>query len=322
MEHGESFTDFFVILARDFLNERPLPNLVCAYAGGSVGRGEADAYSDLDLHVFVEGETDLYSENLQFRGHLIQLQVQTAPVDEEVYENPWAWRYLKEAKVVLDPKDRYIPWMNDMCAYFDSTAGKAKILAQAKAGVDTFYEEASSALSEGFPYSAYLAAWAGWIETLQMTAFFQGHSLSDTHLYQLVHKAGRWDESKRFFQETYRNERALQDALSVLADYRAHLRLVKESISFALAPENDLLLEKKLQRLQEREQLDMAGFLLFSDAIWLYHSVDADEWLENHWAKLPSRLHLRLKKFGFFQADEQLISRLRHTSAELITEIS
>ena len=108
----------------------------------------------------------------------------------------------------------------------------------------------------------------------------------------------------------------------LLADYRTHLRSKNEGIEFALAAENDWLVKRKVQRLQERNQLDMAGFLLFSEAIWLYHSVDSDEWLENHWADLPAKLSLSLQKLGFLQADEQLLSDLRHASTEIIAKIS
>ncbi|MBG9943877.1 nucleotidyltransferase domain-containing protein [Brevibacillus formosus] len=321
MDQSKDVTNFFVSLAREFLDEWPIANLVCAYAGGSVGRGEADAYSDLDLHIFVEGEVDPSCENRLFREHVIQLQVQSAPTDEEVYENPWAWRYLKEAKIILDPEDRFTSWMNDMCAYMDSPAGKAKMFVQAKAEVDSFHEEAQAALMEGFPYSAYLAAWAGWIGALQMSAVFQGHSLSDAQLYQLVQKAGRSEGTDSFFQETYRSNQDVQDALMLLADYRAHLRSRNEGIEFSLGAENDWLVKRKVQRLQERNQLDMAGFLLFSETIWLYHSVGSDEWLEDHWADLPAELSLSLQKLGFFQADGQLLAHLRHASAEIIAEI-
>lgn len=76
---------------------------------------------------------------------MIQLQVQSAPTDEEVYENPWAWRYLKEAKIILDPENRFISWLNDMCDYMDSPAGKAKMFAQARAEVYSFHGEAQAA---------------------------------------------------------------------------------------------------------------------------------------------------------------------------------
>ncbi|MBH0333085.1 hypothetical protein ABH14_25625 [Brevibacillus brevis] len=321
MEERKDVTDFFVSLAREFLDEWPVANMVCAYAGGSVGRGEADTYSDLDLHIFVEGEDDPSCENRLFKGHMIQLQVQSVPTDEEVYENLWAWRYLKEAKIILDPEDRFISWMNDICAYMDSPAGKAKMFAQAKAEVESFHEEAQAALMEGFPYSAYLASWAGWIGALQMSAFFHGHSLSDAQLYQLLQKEGCSDGMDGFFLETYRSNQDVQNALMLLADYRTYLRSINKGIEFALAAENDWLVKRKVQRLQERNQLDMAGFLIFAEAIWLYHSVGLDEWLENHWADLPAKLSLSLQKLGFFQADGQLLAHLRHASAEIIAEI-
>lgn len=320
MEHGKDVTDYFVQLGREFIDECSFSNLVCAYAGGSVGRGEADAFSDLDLNLFVEGEAEPQSENHQFKGHLIQLHVRSAPTAEEVYENPWGWRYLKEARVLVDPRGSYVPWIGKLCAYIDSQAGKAKMKAQASANVDHYHTEAQVALAEGFSYSAYLAAWAGWMEALQMAAFFQGHSLSDSQLYQLVHQVGRWDVIKRFFQETYRSTQDLHDALTVLSDYRAHLRLEHGKNEFALASENDLLLKNKLQRLQGKNQLDLAGFLLYSEAIWIYHSVDSDNWLETHWEGLPPALRLSLMKLGYFQADEPLLTRMRNASEELIME--
>lgn len=47
-----------VLLARDYIQDQQstqqTKGIICAFAGGSVGRGDADSYSDLDFeHLYI-----------------------------------------------------------------------------------------------------------------------------------------------------------------------------------------------------------------------------------------------------------------------------
>ncbi|MGG1659142.1 hypothetical protein [Brevibacillus sp. NRS-1366] len=321
MERNESFTDFFVLLAQDFLKEESFPSMVCAYAGGSVGRGEADAHSDLDLNIIVEGKSDHTSENREFRGQIIQLHIHPAPINETVYERPWSWRYIKEARLIYDPQGRYSTWFHFMRDYLDSEEGRGKMLEQAKRDIDQYHDTASLALAEGFDYSAYLAAWAGWTCAVQMYAYFCKGTAADGWLFPLMKETGQWEVIERLLLESYGAKQDVQDRMGLIAAYRAYLRSQRDRDMFALDPLNDILLRRKLERLRRQKEEGAAKFLLFSEAIWLYLCEDADQWLENHWESLPRGLLLRLKELGFLQADEELINRLRIHSDEIIATI-
>lgn len=322
MERNENFTDFFVLLARDFLQEESFPGMVCAYAGGSVGRGEADAYSDLDLNVFVQGQMDHTSENREFKGQIIQLHIHPAPNDESVYASPWSWRYIKEAKLISDQHGRYTAWFASMRDYLDSKEGRGKMLAQAKESVDQYFDMARHALFEGFGYSAYLAAWAGWMESVQMYAFFSEGNVADGRLFSLLKETGQWEAIERFILESYGAKQDGQEQCELIAAYRAYLRSEQGRDRFALDSRNDALLRRKLERLRQGKEEEAARFLLFSEAIWLYQCEDRDRWLEQHWGSLPPALALQIKRLGFLQADEKLIACLRLRSEELIAAIS
>lgn len=317
----ENFTDFFIGVGRDFVHELALPDLVCAYAGGSVGRGEADAFSDLDLNLFVEGTREHRSENHSFRGQLIQLHVHPVPTSDEVRDNPWRWRYLQEARLVADPTGRFAEWFPQMRAYLESEEAKAKMIVQARGAVEEYERIADEALAEGRLYSAALLEWAGWLEAMQLIAFVSQGQLSDRALFQLVSGLGGWSELERHFSVRYAAREALMEGLAVLSDYRAHLQTKAGPEAFALGAENDVLLQQKMGRLLQKEQYVEAGFLLFSEAVWLYSSTDADNWWEEHRQELPPGLGESLLELGFFQMDQAKAAELRSARAELIAKI-
>lgn len=321
MERNENFTDFFVLTAKDFLAEKAFPGLLCAYAGGSVGRGEADAYSDLDLNIIVEGISDHTSENRQFRGQIIQLHIHPVPTNEAIYENPWSWRYIKEARLIHDSDGRYLAWMHAMSDYLDSEEGKSKMLAQGKRIIEGYRGQAKQALSLGRGYSAFLATWASWIEAVQLFAYFCRGTVADRGLYQMMKELGLTDEVERLIKESSEGKQDLMERMKLIAAYRDYLLSQKDEGMFALDPHNNELLHKKVERMQRKEEEADAWFLLFSEAIWLYLCVDADRWLEEHWESLPTELSLPLKKLGFLEADEGLIQRIHTISDKIIARI-
>ncbi|MBY0054297.1 nucleotidyltransferase [Brevibacillus agri] len=314
-------TDFFIELGRDFVEQLSLSGMVCAYAGGSVGRGEADAFSDLDLNVFMEGASEHRSENRQFRGQLIQLHVHSVPTIEDVRANPWAWRYLQEARLIADPTARFAGWFVQMQDYLESEEARQKMIGQVKAAIAAYERSGDEALAEGRFYSVALLEWAGWLEALQLIACVSHGKLSDRALYQLLRELGEWTALEQCFAETYQTKEALMDGLAVLAAYRAHLKTRRGQETFSLGAENDVLLKRKIDRLLRQGQYVEAGFLLFSEAVWLYSSTDEGNWWEEHWGELPPELGEALLELGFFQMDELGVSELRRAKAELIAKI-
>ena len=57
--------------AYKFIREYDLPNMKCAYVGGSVGRGDSDEFSDLDISVWCENVLSGQHDNLVYEGEII-----------------------------------------------------------------------------------------------------------------------------------------------------------------------------------------------------------------------------------------------------------
>src|SRR5690554_1821801 len=103
MDKQMNNTEILIDLGLNYIHEFKPNNLVCAFAGGSVGRGEADEYSDLDLNYFVDGPNESESINVHYQDQTIQLHIHTFPNIDDIYQNPWNYRFLLEARSMYDP---------------------------------------------------------------------------------------------------------------------------------------------------------------------------------------------------------------------------
>lgn len=127
-----NFTERFVHLAREFIDETNPNDLICSFAGGSVGRGEADEFSDLDLNYYVNESNIEISTNINFKEEIIQLHTHSLPDLNDIYQNPWDYRFLLEARCVRDPKLIFQELFVQSKLFFNSVEGRLLMSSQAK----------------------------------------------------------------------------------------------------------------------------------------------------------------------------------------------
>ncbi|WP_066185546.1 nucleotidyltransferase domain-containing protein [Gracilibacillus timonensis] len=89
-------------VAQDFIKDK---EVIGAYVGGSVGRGEADEYSDIDLTIFTNTETISKKIDVIYKDEIIQLEIlhiSELPHIVSVEASPWDFRFLDEVTIIKD----------------------------------------------------------------------------------------------------------------------------------------------------------------------------------------------------------------------------
>lgn len=165
-------------LGRAYIETHPEPGGVCGFAGGSVGRGEADEFSDLDLNLYVEAVCDSTSENVVFRDEIIQVHVHPFPRREQVEEDPWNHRFLVESRVIWDPAGRFASFLQTAIQYLRSPIGRSRALAASTDTVESRIARAQVAVTERELCVAGMAGMAGmaaWVDA----ALMRGYILHD-----------------------------------------------------------------------------------------------------------------------------------------------
>jgi hypothetical protein len=132
LEVPNPYNDRLIAIGEEYIQDNMTDKLVCAFAGGSVGRREADEYSDLDLNFYIVTDTNIEtSQNIIFKNTIIQLHSHRLPDIREIHENPWNYRFLQEAKCLYDPKDIFRNLRNESIVYFESNDGQKLMKNQA-----------------------------------------------------------------------------------------------------------------------------------------------------------------------------------------------
>ncbi|MEJ8547343.1 nucleotidyltransferase domain-containing protein [Brevibacillus borstelensis] len=320
MERKGDFTDFFLNLAELYLKQNSFPGMISAYAGGSVGRGEADMYSDLDLNLFLEGSAPATSENRVLDRHVIQLHAHAFPSVEAVKQEPWAFRFVKEARCVFDPDGRFREWKEEAIRFLDSQEGKRKMLVQARAVVDERKRWAEESLQSGQTKTAWLAGVSAWLDAVIMYAWFEKHSLATGKLVPAMRELSAYREFVALIPGMYNDDYNLRERFQDVSAYRRYFREAGGD-EFASAEVQDLLLERKLERHIREGDEEAARWLLLTEAAWLYLSSSEEESLDEHIAQLPLPLQEKLGKIGFSEADADMIRHISGLCDEVVETV-
>ncbi|USG65803.1 hypothetical protein NDK47_27525 [Brevibacillus ruminantium] len=320
MERKGDFTDFFLNLAEQYLKQHPFPGMICAYAGGSVGRGEADMYSDLDLNLFLEGPAPSTSENKMLNRHIIQLHAQAFPSVEAVKQDPWAFRFVKEACIVFDPDGRFREWKEEAILFLDSEEGKQNMLVQARAVVDERKRWAEESLRCGQTRTAWLAGVSAWMDAAIMYAWFEKGTLATGKLVPAMRELSAYREFVALVPGIYSDDYNLWERFQDVSAYRRYFREAGGD-EFSCAEVQDLLLERKLERhIRERDE-EAARWLLLTEAAWLYLASSGEESLDEQIAQLPLSLQEKLGKIGFSEANADMIRHVSRLSDQVVEAV-
>ncbi|GMX64941.1 hypothetical protein Elgi_42100 [Paenibacillus elgii] len=313
-----NYTSFYVDLARQYAQQQPIAQQVGVLAGGSVGRGEADRFSDLDLNVYTSNqEQPHYSANVLFQEHVIQLHVHPLPQMEQIIDSPWDFRFLEEARIVSDPSGLLQALIADASEYFQSPQGREKMLSQAKAAIAEHRAWLQESLDVEEPLTASFAADAVWADAAQAYAYFVHRAMSTGGLLPIIRQLDLYPAYReiRFGAGSAEPDKLLGS----LQAYRAYLRERSgDADAFALQSVQDELAVRKAARYRETGDPDNLAWQLYAEAFWCYLAVADDQTFEQHVRELPEAMHAHLVTLGFRTYSEEQMHTLLKQAEQLI----
>ena len=312
-------TRHFIDLGRTYIEAHREPGCLCAFAGGSVGRGDADECSDLDLNIYVEPPRESSSENVVFRNKILQVHVHAFPTQDQVEADPWGHRFLMESRVIWDPEGRFARFREGAIGFLQCKAGRRKALEAARDTVHARQAWARESVSKGEMYAAGMAAMAAWIDAALMLGISQEDSVRTSRpLTYLTHAA----EIHKAVTAAWPIEMSLdQDAetrLSGLTRYRAHLRRQAGNPGhFALSAHQDVLMARKADR--EVRAGNWAGLCgeVYAEAFWLVLTA-APGSTDPHMRALPAELRHSLERIGLGSVTEGQVRELCRCADEIV----
>lgn len=159
-----------------------IPDVNFAFVGGSVGRGDDDEWSDIDLTICVDDERYHCNRNIIFEGETVQLSI-THPYEwEAVEQNPLEYRFLLESLPVYDPNSIFSSLKEKSRAYLHSSLGKQRIFTDWINLVSQRQDWAREKILAGKMHSATVAAGAAFTDAAFMLLYFSQSSLSTGEL--------------------------------------------------------------------------------------------------------------------------------------------
>ncbi|MDB5084374.1 MAG: nucleotidyltransferase, partial [Bacilli bacterium] len=188
-------TQYLVSLGKEYIQLNNVDNLLCAFAGGSVGRGDADSYSDLDLNLyFSEGTVEPYSQNVKFKDKIIQLHIDNLPSIEQVYSEPWDFRFLAEARAIYDPQCLLQQLLSKTKEYLVTQKARQLMFLQAKKIVSSRIQWLNRTIESNECITAGIAVNAAWTDAAFLYAYFIHYSLCTGQLLPIIRNLSFYPE--------------------------------------------------------------------------------------------------------------------------------
>ncbi|MCR6105618.1 nucleotidyltransferase domain-containing protein [Salipaludibacillus agaradhaerens] len=292
-----------------------------ATAGGSLGRGDADAFSDIDITIYCED--NLLEEthvNKVYEDEIIQLtclHTRDLPSEHDIYRSPWHARFLTEILILKDTEERFSHIKQVALDHLTSANGLITMTQEVTAIVNQRMVAARQALKRGMGYSAAMSALGAWAEAAFLYLYVTWQSCATQHVLPCIrtelnaHYTSLIENSP--FQRSY-------DSVSIVKKYRAFLRKYKGD-AHSLAPLHDELCERKAQRLQEQQDPVNVTWHMYGEVIWLYFETSKGIQLDSFVGELPLELKHDLATIGLTPFREKQVETLGQLTEQLIKKV-
>jgi len=315
--------DVLIDLGRSCLRDLNLPNMKYAFLGGSVGRGDADEFSDVDITICVEEPASFETQNLIYEGEFLQVDFISPITMDAIMENPLDYRHLLESKALYDPLGNFKAIQYEVRQYFASTIGQTETFAKWTNVVEQRKHWAINSMEQNTLYSATVASGAAWTDAAFMAMFFDTGSCSTGMLipwmktnfdFQIIKDLCKW------FNVSEGDVPLIVRAVERFREF-LRKRYPDRADNFVLSPIQDALNAKKAQRLVKTSQLASLAWQFSGEAFWLYletsNGLPLDEYIE----QLPKQLAVDLEKAGFVRLDSSSIRKLCKVADELMLRV-
>lgn len=314
MNRSEELLD----LASTFLSESDI-HAVCAFASGSVGRGTADNYSDIDLIIFTDEAVATRNIDQRYRGEIIQLEllsIKEIPNKEEIMALPWDFRFLTEMSIIKDHEGQLNDLKEWAANFYHSENGRKKMFGQVSAIVKERKEFTSACLKKKRYYSATIAALGAWAEAALLYTFLKTASLSTDLLIPQIQKLDGHME-KFLCVSPFSLDTDVSKGVKIVSCFRSYLRGHQKTPEFYLSEIQDALLIGKAERLLiKNERLNLL-WQMYGEALWLFFETANGQLFEDVFEKLPPELKSGLSQLGFVPLEALKVEGLCKLSEEL-----
>ncbi|MEZ2660792.1 nucleotidyltransferase domain-containing protein [Aneurinibacillus aneurinilyticus] len=306
-------------IAKDFIRESNM-DVIYAFVGGSVGRGEADKYSDVDLTIYTNTNLSSNKSDVIYNGEIIQLEtlhIDELPNQHMIEESPWDYRFLNEITIVKDEADKFSKIKQWATTYFGSENAKKKMVKQVSEMVKERTMYAFDYLKQHKVYSATHASMGAWAEAGFLYLFLNHNSLSTGLLIPRIQNLKvHFEEFKRVSPFSIIDD--LSEVPVILSRFRKYLR--KQGHSYiGLCDIHDTLCERKVQRLLNNNEDFNLLWQMYGEALWIYFETSNGLSFEQYFDNLPNELQKDLSKIGFIPLEEKKVRELCRLSDELLT---
>lgn len=299
--------------AKQYIASNNQPDWVFAYAGGSVGRGDADAFSDLNLYIVLASVEPMNSRiNVLYEDITIQLNFQSWEGSSMMRAQPWNNRFLNEARLIYDPYGVFTTLKPAVLAYFGSDEGHNRMLIQSQKEVHQYLLSMDSCIRTDDLIGASLAVQTAWFTAAYSLMWMRHASCSNSRLLQNV------QEEEPVIYDAFRticaneNGTTYDGLIMLLALYRQYLSSLNES-SYVLEPILDTQIARQVERMVRAGQEEHIQWLLRSQALRCYISVGGSfRQFGRHYRNAPPAIKHALNRLGFkAYTSEQLSDLLR-----------
>lgn len=299
--------------ARQYIASNKQSDWVFAYAGGSVGRGDADAYSNLNLYIVVSS-TDFESidSNVLYDGVIIRLHIQAWEGSGVMHSQPWRNRFLSEARIVYDPYGAFETLRPAVLEYFASVEGRRKMLLQSQEQVQHYLKCLDSCIRSDDQFGASLAAQAAWVTAASSLVWMRHSCCSGSNMLSIMNIEE--PEIYKAFRSICAQENAvpIDGSLMSMAHYRHFLREQNGSIS-RLEPILDTQIARKAERMliSGRGEVHTVQWMLRREALSCYIATGGTfRNFSQHYDQTPFAIQHHLDQLGFSAYTSRQISEL------------
>ncbi|NKB67993.1 MAG: hypothetical protein GKR89_13110 [Candidatus Latescibacteria bacterium] len=307
-------------LAQSYVDSTAYPDLVCVYAGGSVGRGRADDFSDLDL-MFWHGDAagdQLQAANIEYDREILQVHHAQLPALDLLQTHPWDNRFIEDGAPVYDPNGVYARLHRAFLDFIDSPQGRDLLVAQAREIVATRQQWTRTCLGKGHFHTGAMAAMAAWTDAAFLLGYLDAGSTSTGD--PLANLAD-YPQLRRQI-ETNCPVQPLQDPTELnqrAQAVRAYRHYLGEGLQhpFALDPLQDDLMWRKVSRLRQHPDPIRSAHELYHQTYWLV-LMAFDGSLEGHLQMLPPQLAADLQGLGFAALGKKQIEHLLEVADQIV----
>ncbi|MCI1857097.1 MAG: nucleotidyltransferase domain-containing protein [Sporolactobacillus sp.] len=281
--------------------------------GGSVARSGADEFSDIDLTIF--RADDSADRNVDDSGYIIQLHFERLPDVVQVLQNPWAFRFLDEMKIISDRNGRLKSLQHAASSFFHSAPGRARMIAEVRRLVQERLAASRRLFESQRALSATHAAMGAWSEAAFLRLYLQEGSLSTDRLIP-------FSRQDRLRFEAFQHCSSIctagcaRDFSPVLHELRHFLSARGVNAPFDLDPLQEMLVRQKNCRLLRAGDPFALRWQMYGEALWLCFA--ADQPFEPLYASFPAKLKCGLSAIGFRALSERKLAELCRLSRAMI----